>query len=123
MILYRPCASVRTALVFSISAGLDASTFTLAMAAPEVSFTCPAIVPVSICAQRRPANKKRAARVAAPRPGPAAKRPREYFRFLATLFKRPGLSDARTVDKRTDCLINIIVLSLSQHQLNIQPIS
>src|SRR5262245_23760830 len=47
--LYRPSLSVTTLRVFSISAGLDASTVTPGNTAPDVSLTTPAIPLADAC--------------------------------------------------------------------------
>jgi hypothetical protein len=52
VILYSPLSSVTVARVFSIKAGLDASTVTPGSTAPEESLTVPATIPVLVpCAR------------------------------------------------------------------------
>src|SRR2546430_8797838 len=48
MILYSPFSSVTVVRLFSIRAGLDASTVTPGSTAPEVSLALPAMVPVPV---------------------------------------------------------------------------
>ena len=60
MMRYWPDPSVTTVRIFSISAGLAASTVTPGNNAPEASFAAPAIVP-STCANTDDATKSSAA--------------------------------------------------------------
>src|SRR5262249_8499482 len=63
-ILYWPSESVTTVRVFSMSAGLDASTVTPGSTAPDVSRTTPAIALVP-CALAIPVTKSRHTQAAA----------------------------------------------------------
>ena len=57
MILYWPSESVTTERTRSMSAGLDASTVTPGITAPEVSFTTPAMPPAAWAAANDGSSK------------------------------------------------------------------
>src|SRR5918993_268920 len=63
MMLYRPSLSDTTVRIFSISAGLAASTVTPGRTAPEVSLTTPAIPLAAACCADAAAGMRNAAEV------------------------------------------------------------